>query len=175
MQSKLDYNIIFGIATALGIGTLIGIERERDQIGREEVAGLRTFILISLLGNIIAILVDFVSPIFMLSFLGLIALIAVSYFITSYVNKSVGLTTEITTFIIFLLGYMAYSSEMRAFAVMISIAVTIILAVKKHTMKFAEAIEEAELLDTLKFCIIAFIILPLLLNNTMTLGCHKPS
>jgi len=46
------YDLLYGFVAALGIGILVGIERERDQSRKEDirVAGVRTFTLIALLG-----------------------------------------------------------------------------------------------------------------------------
>ncbi|MDD1764201.1 MAG: MgtC/SapB family protein, partial [Methanobacteriaceae archaeon] len=71
----MDLFLLLKIIIALALGALIGIERERK--GHEmEFAGVRTFMLIALLGVISAYLSQFYSFFLGLSFLGVVVLIA---------------------------------------------------------------------------------------------------
>ena len=62
---------------------------------------------------------------------------------------------------------MVYHAEMRDMAVMLGIATAILLAMKERIHHFARVVEKFEFTDTLKFCAITFIILPLLPNNAI--------
>jgi uncharacterized membrane protein (DUF4010 family) len=76
-----------------------------------------------------------------------------------------GMTTEVGLIIAFLLGVLCYMET--NLAVMLTIVVTVILAVKKSVHSLIEKISEEELLDSLKFGLIALVVLPLLPNRTI--------
>ena len=89
----------FGIA--LGLGLMIGVERERE---KEAFAGIRTFPLIALLGCISAMLNDFFAPwSFPITFLILSAFVLVSYILTGSAGAP-GVTTEIASLLAFVFG-----------------------------------------------------------------------
>lgn len=164
----MDYSAMYGFLVSLGVGALIGIERERRQRKRTDIAGVRTFILISLFGTLTALITETHSQYFILaSFLGLFMLIGLGYTANVYVSKELGLTTEITALMVFILGYACYYPESRIVAVMIGIVVAVLLALKEDIREFALEVEEEELFDTFKFLVITFIILPLLPNKTL--------
>jgi uncharacterized membrane protein (DUF4010 family) len=77
----------------------------------------------------------------------------------------VGLTTEVGLICAFLLGVLCYADS--RLAAVITIFVAIILAVKKSAHSLIEKISEEELFDTLKFALIALVILPVLPNTTI--------
>ncbi|MDP3065717.1 MAG: MgtC/SapB family protein [Methanobacteriaceae archaeon] len=162
----MDMFFILKILTALALGALIGIERERKN-QETEFAGVRTFMLIALFGIISAYISQFYSLFLYLAFTGLIILIGVSYMVTTRKTGSVGLTTEVAAIITFILGGLCFSPEGLQLATILAIITTTILAIKNPLHKFARKISEKELTNTLKFLIIAFVILPLLPNTTI--------
>ena len=50
-MSMLDLNLAFRFAAALGLGMLLGLERQRTQGGPSVFAGVRTMALVALLGG----------------------------------------------------------------------------------------------------------------------------
>jgi uncharacterized membrane protein (DUF4010 family) len=162
----MDLFLLLKIIIALALGALIGIERERKR-HEMEFAGVRTFMLISLLGIISAYLSQFYSLFLGLAFLGVVAIIAVSYLVTTRNNGDVGLTTEVAALVTFILGAMCLWDDGLQIAPILAIIVTTILATKKYLHRFVWRISERELINTLKFLIIAFVILPLLPNTTI--------
>jgi uncharacterized membrane protein (DUF4010 family) len=150
------------------VGALIGIERERSLKKEDVIAGVRTFILISLLGTLTALIAEQYTPGFIIaSFAGLVILIGLGYAANVYLSKARGLTTEITGLLVFLLGFMCYDGGTRTIAIMLGIVVAVILAIKESIHEFAREVESGELFATLKFLVITFIILPLLPNRTI--------
>jgi len=89
-------------------------------------------------------------------------LVAAGYYLSSVKAQVLGQTTEIAELIVYVLGYLAFFSATRSISVMIGIVVTAILALKENIHSFAREIKEYELIDTLKFAVITFIILPIL-------------
>ena len=105
---ELDLTLAWNFATALLIGALVGIERERHKQRHEhpEIAGLRTFILVALFGA----LSGWVSLVLATSWVlaaGLIAITAAvltGYVLSVRMNpEGLGLTTELAAVATFLL------------------------------------------------------------------------
>jgi uncharacterized membrane protein (DUF4010 family) len=164
----VDFSVVYSFLVSLGIGALVGIERQRSISNDVSVAGVRTFILIALLGTSLAMITEYFSGVIPAIFAGgLIVLICLGYYRSSIDKNSVGLTTEISEIMVFAIGFMVYHAEMRDMAVMLGIATAILLAMKERIHHFARVVEKFEFTDTLKFCAITFIILPLLPNNAI--------
>lgn len=169
----MDFPVI-KFLIALAIGALMGIERER-KIKRTEFAGIRTFMLISLMGALSANLSGAFPLVFPAALLGLIILILASYIVTTWDDGDVGLTGEVAAIIAFLLGALCFSYDYRL-AVILAIIVTAILALKRYIHVFVRKISEREMIDTLKFLMIAFVVLPLLPDAPMgPWGVFNPS
>ncbi len=169
----MDFPVI-KFLIALAIGALMGIERER-KIKRTEFAGIRTFMLISLMGALSANLSEAFPLVFPAALLGLIILILASYIVTTWDEGDVGLTGEVAAIIAFLLGALCFSYDYRL-AVILAIIVTAILALKRYIHVFVRKISEREMIDTLKFLMIAFVVLPLLPDAPMgPWGVFNPS
>lgn len=169
MEQILDYELLYGFFVALAIGILVGVERERDQ-GRKEdfrVAGVRTFTLISLLGATSGLIFQYNIALSVAVFAGVVVLVAVGYYLSSVKGQSLGQTTEIAELLVFALGYLSFFPGTRSISVMIAIVIALTLALKEHIHGFAHEIKEYELLDTLKFAVITFIILPILPDRTI--------
>lgn len=147
-----------GYAVALGIGLLVGLERERVKGAgrRRKAAGIRTFALLALVGAFAASMGDMgllVAGIFV------IAAMIVSYGRTSATDP--GLTTEVAMLATFLLGAMALGSPGQAGA--LAVVVTLLLYSKAGLHAFATRLFSGqEVHDLLFLSLSAFVILPLL-------------
>ena len=159
--------LILKFLISLAIGALIGTERERKQAQMKEFAGIRTFILIALFGTVSAYISDFYPNFLIISFLGIITLVGLSYIASSRGDGDIGITTEVVALLTFVLGALCYTDEGITLAPIFAIIITALLAVKSYLHKFARKISEKEMSNTLKFLIIAFVILPLLPDQTV--------
>ncbi len=151
------------LAAALGIGLLIGAERERSKgTGPQRAAaGLRTFTIASLLGAI-SILFDF--WLLIVSVICVMIFVTVAYF--SNRNNDPGLTTEIALVFTVILGGLAMSQI--ALAAAVAVAVAILLAAKEPLHGFVlGVITKNELNDLLVLAAATLIILPLVPNQFM--------
>ncbi len=160
-------DILIPLATSLLIGALIGLEREKDKQSSKGVSpvGIRTDILVGLFGAISAFLgMNFNPWVFIICFLSLIGLILASHIYLSSKFGRIGVTTEISTLIVFLLGAMAMAGYSQI-AVITGIITTFVLSIRKALHAAVQKIHYFELYDTIKFAIIAFIILPILPNH----------
>ncbi|GIW47268.1 MAG: hypothetical protein KatS3mg078_1145 [Deltaproteobacteria bacterium] len=165
MPNYLD--LLESLLIAIALGVLIGAERGIASIrkqGEEKAtfAGIRTFTLISLLGALsLHFARVFEKTVFVVAFLGLILLVTAAYIVTSNKEKDVGTTTEITAILTFLYGALCVT-EYRLVAVVLAIVTTVILYTKKPAHLFLGRITDEEFYATLKFAVIAFVVLPFL-------------
>lgn len=169
---ELPPDLIIGLAVALGIGMLIGLERERRQ-GRDEyrgAAGLRTHALLALGGALAALLGLWACVV---AGIGVVALTVASYLRTP--RKDPGLTSEVAIVLTFLLGVLAL--ERPALAAALGVLIAILLSAKGALHRFThDHLSEAELRDLLLLAAAALIVLPLLPDNAVDpWGVLKPS
>ena len=158
-----------GIFTALCIGFLIGIVRERLHQHGTLMAGVRTHTLAALIG---AVAISFGTPIFLAALVFMGALIAIGY-AKSY-NKDPGMTGEVSLGLTVLLGGLAVSTS--ALAAALGVAVAGLLFLKKPLRKFSqELLSEKELEDALVLFSAALIILPIMPQDAIDpWGTFKP-
>ena len=174
----IEFVILRDLLIALAIGALVGLEREYARYKKKahEYAGIRTFPLIALIGAISAYLGDLISIwIFIVSIFLMGSLIVVAYFtVVRKVQEHMSATSEIAGLITFFLGALAYYGE-TTLAVSVAVIMTIILYSKSFLHHFAEKMKKAELASTLKFAVVAFVILPFLPNQEYgPLGIFNP-
>ncbi|MFZ3133455.1 MAG: MgtC/SapB family protein [Methanothrix sp.] len=161
----MDFIDIYPFLVAMLIGALIGTERQR-RLAEEKVrgvAGLRTFILISLLGALSATLAAQYGPLFAVGALSsFIILVAVGYASAVSSLGRIDLTAAVAAVVAFVLGMLANDPDKITLAVSLAIITTWILATRTVTHRYVEALNETDLLDTLKMGIIALVIYPIL-------------
>jgi uncharacterized membrane protein (DUF4010 family) len=161
--STLQYFLI-----SLALGALIGLEREYARYRKKahEYAGIRTFPLIALFGTLSAYLGELISPWIVIVGIFMVGLlIIVAYFsITRKSSQYVGATSEVAGFLTFFIGVLCYYGEIT-FAITLAVIITIILYARSILHHFAKKISKQEMADTLKFALVAFVILPLLPNK----------
>lgn len=171
MVGELDLDTVRDFATALLIGTLLGIERERhkQRDGDVSVGGLRTFILFAVLGAIggwLAKLLDFPWILVAVVLATLVAVVA-SYVLAARVNPdALGLTTELAAIAICLLGAMVMLGH-RAIAVAITIAIAAALAYKQPLHGLVSRLDAEDVYAGVRLLAATFIVLPLLPDRTV--------
>ena len=161
----IDLNTAWQFGAALGLGMLIGLERERTR-GEERIfAGVRTFALVALLGatSVFAGNQAGLPWIVGVVFLAVVALVAVSYLVTAK-GGSIGATTEISLLLTFFIGSLCAWDQVGV-AGAVAVAAMLLLALKGWLHNLAKRIEPSDVEATLKFAIITLIILPLVPNT----------
>ncbi|NTV77048.1 MAG: MgtC/SapB family protein [Methanothrix sp.] len=161
----MDFADIYPFIVALLIGALIGTERQRRMIEDKVrgVAGLRTFILIALLGSLCAFLAQHYGSGFAIASMATFTiLVSVGYATSVSALGRVDFTAAVATMVTFALGMLAGFPDNTLLAVALSIITTWVLATRTITHRYVEALSETDLLDTLKMGIIALVIYPLL-------------
>ncbi|OGA29978.1 MAG: magnesium transporter MgtC [Betaproteobacteria bacterium RIFCSPLOWO2_02_FULL_65_24] len=152
--------------TALAIGLLIGLERERNPSAK---AGLRTFAIVALTGAAATALADaLASPALIAVGLGAVALtmVAAYYRDASTADADPGTTTVAAALACYLLAAMALAGWSKL-AVMLAIVTTVLLYFKAELGGFARALERRDLISIFQFAVVTFIILPLLPDTDM--------
>lgn len=149
---------LLGLISAFGIGLLIGIERERrkGEGPSRHPAGLRTFILASLLGAL-AMLIG--GEWMLTAFVLVIGALAVAAYLRSSVQDP-GLTTELALLVTFLLGALAMRDTVLATG--LGVVVAVLLSARDRLHRFVQqVITEGEIHDGLLLAAAALVILPL--------------
>ena len=147
-------------STALGIGLLVGMERERRP---DSAAGLRTFALVAMLGCLFALLGEKTGGPWILA-VGLlvvsVSMIAAN-FSTLQEEKYRGFTSEAAIIVTYGLGaavWFGYST----LAVMIAITTTVLLYFKAELRQFSERMTPKDINSILQFAVLSLVILPIL-------------
>ena len=146
--------------TALGIGLLIGMERERRP---EASAGLRTFALVAMLGCLFALLGEKTGGPWLLvaGVLVISGSMIASNFSAQQEEKYRGFTSEAAVIITYGLGaavWFGYAS----LAVMLAITTTILLYFKAELRQFSERTTPKDINSILQFAVLSLVILPIL-------------
>lgn len=155
--------VLVRFAVALGIGFLIGLERQHSAMldKTESFAGIRTFIMLALLGFCAAFSYDIFSGwIFTAILLSVVVLIGISYRISSQ-KGDIGGTTEFAAIIAFLLGAITYRGYVE-FTLIITVVVMVVLSAKIKLHSMIGKLSQDEMYAIVQFAATAILILPFL-------------
>ena len=148
--------------TALSIGLLIGLERERNPAAK---AGLRTFALVAISGAAAAALAyEFEAPSIIGVGLAAVAIMVIAAYYHRVEEVHIddpGTTTVVAVIACYLLAVMVMAGYTRL-AVMIAIIVTTLLYFKAELGGVARRLERRDLVSILQFSVVTFVVLPLL-------------
>ena len=149
---------------ALGLGFLIGLEREyakRIVEKEEQFAGVRTYTVISLFGFLSAYLAQHHGQwILVTGLAGLIAMVVASYVMTAK-HGSYGITTELSAILAFVIGSLVFRGEVL-FAVIITVIITALLSLKVRLHSFVAMLTPQDIRAFIQFVIISAVVLPFL-------------
>ncbi len=161
----MELNTAWQFGAALGLGMLIGLERERTRGEERTFAGVRTFAMVALLGatSVFAGGQAGLPWVVGVVFLAVVALVAVAYYLTAK-GGSIGVTTEISLLLTFFIGSMCAWDQV-GIAGAVAVAAMLLLALKGWLHNLAKRIEPSDVEATLKFAIITLIVLPLVPNT----------
>ncbi|MBD3360456.1 DUF4010 domain-containing protein [Candidatus Peregrinibacteria bacterium] len=162
----MDLEVFKQLGIALILSSLIGLEREQkyQKFGFEAFGGIRTLPLVGLVGALSFILFQYSVWIFVVLTLSMMALLTVSYYMVNKKSDTVGGTTEVATMLVYIVGILC---GMQKFLLATSIALTVLLILhfKDPLHKWAKRLKNKELISTIQFVVIAFVVLPLLPNQ----------
>ncbi len=154
------------LAIALGLGMLVGLQRERSP-SSTHVGGVRTFPLVTVLGAMCAMLEPVMGPwLAVVAFLGVVAAGILANVIGSRRgDPEPGMTTEVAMMVMFVVGVML-ASEMRDLAVAVGVGTAILLQLKERLHSWARRLGDRDIHAVMQFALITFIVLPVLPNQT---------
>jgi uncharacterized membrane protein (DUF4010 family) len=149
------------LAVALGLGLLVGLQRERVE---PAVAGIRTFALITLFGAVAARL----GMVFG-GWIVVAGLVVVAAFVITgnllRTEKDPGTTTELAAVLMYGIGVWVVVGSM-AVAVVLTGVVALLLHLREPLHKLAGRISEKDIRAIMQLVLIALVILPLLPDAT---------
>jgi len=161
----VDIGITFQqLFVALGLGLLVGLQKERADA---QLAGVRTFALVTMFGAICAQLS--IQSGFWIVVVGLVAITALVV-----VGNVVGLeqdrmgpgqTTEVAVLIMYVVGAYVVMGQMIV-AVVVGAVVAVLLHLKEQLHEFADQLADKDFRAIMQFVVISLVILPILPNQT---------
>ena len=150
-------------ATALGIGLLIGLERERRP---DSAAGLRTFALVSMLGCLFGLLGEKTGGPWLLA-VGLVVIAAAmvaANFSAVQEEQYRGFTSEAAVIVCYGLGAAVWYGY-DTLAVMLAITTTILLYFKTELRHISDSLTPRDINSILQFAVLSLVVLPILPNQ----------
>jgi uncharacterized membrane protein (DUF4010 family) len=147
-------------ATSMGIGLLIGLERERRP---DSAAGLRTFALVSMLGCLFALLGEKTGGPWMLiaGLLVIAGAMVASNFSATQEEIYRGFTSEAAVIVTYGLGAAVWHGY-ATLAVMLAITTTILLYFKAQLRHISDSMTPKDLNSILQFGVLSLVVLPIL-------------
>ncbi|HEV8361752.1 MAG TPA: MgtC/SapB family protein [Candidatus Thermoplasmatota archaeon] len=164
-----DFDLLVNILVALGVGGVVGIEREHRGDATRVIAGVRTFPLIAAAG-VLAVRVgqELQSP-WPVAVGALVAgAFAMGLFAARHSMGVTGLTTPVAMFVTFLAGALI-GFNLRLEGMMVGVATAALLVSKKRLHGIAHHITDEEVMSAVQFITIAFILFPLTASLTAAL------
>lgn len=158
---------LYHFAIAVVLGGLIGLERQFSKTEIQEgVVGVRTFIFVTLFGALSAMIsAEHISWFFAVAFAAMAGMVSVRYVMIARCGE-LGVTTEITMILAFLIGAIIYWGHVRP-AIALGVGITVLLSLKTELHRWTEKMSSEDIWAVLKFAIITFVVLPILPNRTI--------
>lgn len=155
---------ILGIA--LGLGLLVGLQRESIS---SQLAGVRTFPLITILGTLCALLSQlFGGWVLALGFLSLAAMVCVGKVIAHQskdTTDDIGLTTEVAMLLMFGVGAYLVAGH-KAIAIAVGGGTAVLLQYKGQLHSIVQKLGEKDVKAIIQFALLSLVILPVLPDRT---------
>ncbi|MCI0540416.1 MAG: MgtC/SapB family protein [Verrucomicrobiales bacterium] len=151
------------LVTALGLGLLVGLQRERTDA---RLAGFRTFPLITLLGALCAMLAqEFGGWILAVGMASLAVVIIVGNLpALSSKNEPGGVTTEVAMLVMFAVGG-CLMADFTTVAIAVAGTVAVLLHLKPEMHALAAKIGENDFKAMMQFVLVTLVVLPVLPNE----------
>lgn len=160
----MNWEIYQSIGISLALGLLVGLQR---QYSKSEIAGIRTFPLITLLGTLFAIVTD--DPTSWPIGTGLLAVAALLFVANLAKTKAdesgFGMTTEVAGLLMYGVGVMV-GTQMTGPAVVIAGVAAVLLHWKKRLHGFVGQMTDRDIRGVIHLALIGLVILPVLPDET---------
>jgi uncharacterized membrane protein (DUF4010 family) len=165
----IEFNEFYKLAAALGIGFIIGMQREKSysESASRHPAGVRTFSIISLCGALASFLSELMSSVapFITGFVVVGLLLVASHVAHGFVNKEEdGLTTSFALIVVYFLGALCWYNRLLESCILM-IVIVWLLTLKRQLHEFASRTSTEDIIATVKFAVISLMVLPFLPNQ----------
>ena len=167
-MGALAWPLELRFALAVGLGLLIGVERERTVVAlRKSGAGVRTHALVSLLGFSLGWFGEHVGMALPVAgFAGLTGIV-ISGFVARARDGAQGWTSEVAVLLSFTTGLLCVQAPVWL-PMAVGIVATFLLSEKTVLEGYAGHLDEKEFLGVLKFLLLGLIVLPALPDRGYT-------
>lgn len=173
IHMSLQLELLMHAMAALGIGLLIGLERESRQrlikgkARHAEAAGIRSFAFVSLMGNLLTWLPQNIAPwAILIGFISIAALTVFSYRRSSKGREAdIGITSETVLLLTFILGVLTgvgYTLQ----ATIVAIITFALLSYKSLLHRFSHSLSAMDKRQAVQFLIVTVVILPILPDHS---------
>lgn len=166
------------ILLSILFGAILGLETETREIEtkgktaankkeKERIGGVRTYAVLSLFGGIAGIFFTMQQFVLVyILFLAMIGLILAAYVLNVQIKHAFGLTTEVAVLIAYILGFLTTSKLLPIWLILVILVMLIFfLSQKRGIGSLITKIEHKEVIDVVKFSLIAVVVLPILPNT----------
>jgi uncharacterized membrane protein (DUF4010 family) len=157
-------DLLAGLGIALGLGLIVGLQRESTS---SELAGVRTFPLVTLLGAVCALLAPATGGWILAA--GLLAVVAATAMGNAarlrQPEPDPGITTEIAVLLMYALGAYVMAGN-RVAAVVLGGTVAVLLHFKAELHGLVDRLGTADLRAIMQFVLLALVVLPVLPDAT---------
>ena len=161
----MDYELLKILGVSLGLGLLVGLQREYDQ---HKMAGIRTFTLVTLFGSVMALLARQYQAgvIIAAGLLGLVMLAAVvNYFRQQKEKPNVGQTTEVALLLMYAIGaYLVFGQ--LSIGVAMGATTAVLLHMKSTLGGMVDKLQPKDIRAIMLFAGISLVVLPILPNES---------
>ena len=167
VNAAIDLQELSGIALALALGLLVGLQRgwaQRQDEPGTRFAGFRTFGLLGLTGGVAGTLSGSSPPMATIMLAAAAVLIVIGYYRTSLRDDSLSGTASVVGLLTVACGMLAATGRPQI-ATAIAVSMVLLLALRTQLHRFVGRLNEAEVAATARFALIAAVILPLLPNH----------
>ena len=153
---------------ALALSALVGLERERSRVaGNPHAVGIRTHVLTSLLGFLLAELHKAGLPAAIAVGLGVVGAVQIVSYWRRTTEGPRGWTSEVSVLLSFTIGALCVVSEVWI-PTAAAVLGTMVLTEKTEIERYVERLDNAEFLAMLKFLLVTCIVLPMLPDRNFT-------
>ncbi len=154
------------LAIALGLGLLIGLQKERAE---SPLAGLRTFALVALAGAVSAVVAEHSTVwVVVIALVAIVALMITGNWllaVTDKVSADPGQTTEVAVVVTFLIGVLTVSGPTEV-AVVVGAVTAMLLHLREELHSWVDRLTDADVRAIMQFVVISLIVLPVLPSQT---------
>lgn len=160
--------LLTSLGLSIGIGVLVGLERESyRQSGANTIAGLRTFIFISVWGFLTGVIAQTLFMAFLpVSFFCLVVTLVAVYYSRESQGEKHGLTTEMAAIVTFLLASLSLQLD-HSIILALGVLVALALSTKNIFIRWLTVFPREAVLATVQFAVLSAVVLPFLPNQYM--------